>query len=233
MKKTISMKIGLILLTLVIVIFIVFSFFKSDSVSPIVEREIKTETGMTIIAFGDSLTAGFGLPASEAYPALLKESLESSGNKVTMINSGVSGETTKGNLERAIFIRNQNPDLVLLGIGGNDALRALPVDETKKNMSETIDILKSGINPPVVVLLKMQSPINAGLAYKRDFDAIYNDLGNEKDILVVPFITTEVFLNRKYKLPDGLHLNKIGYQKVVDLYLLEPVTSILKQMNGS
>lgn len=233
MKKIINMKLSLILLAAGVVIVLVFSLFSRDSVAPVAPREIKPETGVKVITFGDSLTAGFGLPASEAYPALLEESLKAQGLSVVIINSGVSGETTRGNLERASFIRNQNPDLVLLGIGGNDALRALPVDETRKNIAETIEILKAGVNPPVVVLLKMQAPINAGLAYKRNFDAIYDDLGVEKNLLVVPFITTEVFLNQEYKLSDGLHLNKVGYQKVVDLYLLKPTAEIIKKMSGN
>lgn len=231
MKKTINMKLVLYTTLGAILIFFMLSFFSSSSVPPVATRDIKSEVGVKIIAFGDSLTAGYGLPVDEAYPAQLEKSLKDKGLAVTVINSGVSGETTKGNLERAEFIRKQNPDLVLLGIGGNDALRALPVEETKKNISETIDILKGGVNPPEVILLKMQAPINAGLAYKKDFDSIYGDLAKEKKILLLPFITTEVFLSRGYKLSDGLHYNKAGYGQIVDLYLAEPVADIVKKMS--
>ena len=185
-----------------------------------------------IIAFGDSLTAGYGLPVSEAYPAQLEAALKAKGRNVTIVNAGVSGETTRGNLERAKFIHGQNPDIVLLGIGGNDALRALPIADTVKNIRETVSILKGGENPPVVMLLSMQSPLNAGLAYKKEFDAMYQTVASEFDLILVPFITAEVFLNRDYKLPDGIHLNKTGYGKVVELYLLEPVSEVVEKLEG-
>lgn len=185
---------------------------------------------ITIVAFGDSLTAGYGLPISESYPAQLEAALRKQGLPVTVINSGVSGETTKGNLERAAFIRAQNPDIVLLGIAGNDALRALPLAETKKNISDTITTLRAGDTPPVVLLLQMQSPLNAGFAYKREFDALYQTLANENDIELLPFITTKVFLNSDYVLPDRIHLNKAGYAEVIDLYLLEPIAEQVSAM---
>lgn len=178
---------------------------------------------ITIVAFGDSLTAGYGLPISESYPAQLETALRAQGLPVTVINSGVSGETTKGNLERAAFIRSQNPDIVLLGIGGNDALRALPLADTKKNITDTITTLKAGNTPPVVFLLQMQSPLNAGFAYKREFDALYQTLADENDIELLPFVTTKIFLNSDFVLPDRIHLNKAGYAEVVNLYLSEPV----------
>jgi acyl-CoA thioesterase-1 len=192
-----------------------------------------TTTGaVKIIAFGDSLTAGFGLPQSESYPAQLEMALKEKGLSVTMINSGVSGETTRGNLERAQFIRDQNPDIVLLGIGGNDALRALPLGETKKNLNQTITTLKDGVNPPVVILLQMQSPLNAGRSYKQEFDGMYKELAATHQLILVPFITMEVFMVAANKLPDGIHLNQIGYQKVVELYLLEPVSKVVGRLGG-
>ena len=182
-----------------------------------------TQSTITIVAFGDSLTAGYGLPISESYPAQLESALRAQGLSVTVINSGVSGETTRGNLERAAFIRAQNPDIVLLGIGGNDALRALPLTETQKNMSDTIAILKSGDRPPVIFLLEMQAPLNAGLIYKREFDALYQTIATANSIKLLPFITTKVFSNSDNVLPDRIHLNKVGYAQVINLYLLEPV----------
>ncbi len=189
------------------------------------------EPVIKIIAFGDSLTAGYGLPVEESYPAQLESALQAAGYDVTVINSGVSGETTKGNLERAAFIRSQNPDIVLLGIGGNDALRLLPVTEARKNIAQTIQILKRGKNPPVVLLLKMQAPLNVGLGYKQEFDALYDALGEEQGIVVVPFLTTEIFLSKENKISDGIHLNQVGYRKVVEQYLLPTLTQILKEIN--
>ncbi len=188
---------------------------------------VRPGSEFTIIAFGDSLTAGLGLPVSESYPAQLELALNTAGYPVTVINSGVSGETTRGNLERAEFIRKQNPDVVLLGIGGNDALRALDLTETRKNIEATVTTLKAGENPPVVVLLQMQAPLNGGLSYKREFDALYEEIADAHDLVLVPFITAEVFLKAGNKLPDGIHLNAIGYKQVIDLYLLEAVKEVL------
>lgn len=172
-------------------------------------------TSTTIVAFGDSLTAGYNLPASESFPAQLQAALTDTGYSVAVINSGVSGETTKGNLERAAFIRAQKPAIVLLGIGGNDALRSLPVEDTKRNIEETIQILQGGESPPIILLLQMQSPLNNGIAYKQSFDAIYPSLAKKYSLTIVPFLTNEIFLNQENLLADGIHLNKQGYGIVV------------------
>lgn len=229
MKPTSKILIIIVILTIGIVTYL-FSGGNNDRVISDIEPRASTEEKVKIIAFGDSLTAGLGLPIGESYPSQLEAALTARLLSVTVINSGVSGETSKGNLERATFIRSQNPDIVLLGIGGNDALRALPLDETRKNMDETIRILKGGVNPPVVILLEMQSPLNAGLAYKKEFDSIYADLAIKNEIVLVPFLTAEIFLDNKNKLSDGIHLNKVGYGKVVDWYLLPTVESVVRKL---
>lgn len=187
-----------------------------------------TDASTTIIAFGDSLTAGYGIPVAESYPAQLEAQLRANGYAVRVINAGVSGETTKGNLERAPFIRNQNPDIVLLGIGGNDALRQLPLSETKKNIASTIETLQSGENPPIVILLTMQAPLSAGVAYKQEFDAMYQEIATTYKVQLVPFITPEVFLDASKKLPDGIHFNREGYEIVVREYLAPVVSEVLE-----
>lgn len=190
-----------------------------------------SEANIRIIAFGDSLTAGYGLPLAESYPAQLEAMLIRDGYDVSVINAGVSGETTRGNVERVPFIRKQSPDIVLLGIGGNDALRQLPISETKKNIVATIEALQSGENPPVVILLKMQSPLSAGAEYKDEFDAMYQEFSNIYNLPLVPFITPEVFLDTSKKLPDGIHLNREGYEVVVREYILPTVIDVLASRN--
>jgi acyl-CoA thioesterase-1 len=230
MAKILSIGIGVVALSMAAY----FMFVLDDNQSALndISKRESAVGGVTIIAFGDSLTAGYGLPVSESYPAQLEQALIAKDLNVTVINSGVSGETTKGNLERAAFIRSQNPDIVLLGIGGNDALRALPIEETKKNILETVTTLKGGENPPVVMLLQMQSPLNAGLSYKRAFDAMYEDIAASQNIILLPFLTAEVFLKQENKLSDGIHLNKNGYAKVVELYLAEPVAEVVEKIEG-
>lgn len=190
-----------------------------------------TSGAIRIVALGDSLTAGYGIPLSDSYPSQLEDTLLSEGYAVKVINAGVSGETTSGTLARAQFIRNQKPQIVLLGIGGNDALRLLPVEEARKNIRETISILKSGENPPQVLLLQMQAPLNAGFANKRNFDAIYTDLAEEFDIPLVPFILFEVQLNQKYVIDDGIHLNREGYAVLVEKYIAPAVREVLQEMD--
>ncbi len=231
MVKLVSIVVGGIILIGAFVYVLFFSDQNEDVIRTITPRETATE-GVTIIAFGDSLTAGFGLPASESYPAQLEAVLKNEELDVRVVNAGVSGETTRGNLERATFIREQNPDVVLLGIGGNDALRSLPVADTKANIEATIEILQSGDNPPVVVLLQMQSPLNAGISYKREFDAMYPDIADKYNILLLPFLTLEVFGKPELKLNDGIHLNEAGYAQVIELYLKEPLTRVVEQLEG-
>ncbi len=209
-----------------LIVFFVFRSKTSEAPVPQVE-EVSVENESLIIAFGDSLTAGYGLPLSDSYPAQLEAKLREEGYPTNVINAGVSGETTRGNLERAPFIRNQNPDIVLLGIGGNDALRYLPIGETGKNMRATIEILMSGESTPKVILLRMQAPLNAGSDYKKSFDALYETLSTEYKLTLAPFYTDEVFQNLDYKQDDGIHFNREGYAFIVDTYLFDVVTGLL------
>lgn len=197
-------------------------------ISEITPRE-NTDSEIKIVAFGDSLTAGYGLPASAAYPAQLEDALVAAGFDVSVINSGVSGETSRGSLERANFIVKQKPDVVILGIGGNDALRLLSVSETQNNIEQTIDILRNdSVNSPVIILLQMQAPLNAGLGYKREFDAIYENIAETKRVILVPFLTSELFLKPENKLTDGIHYNQAGYRQAVDLYIFPIVKEVLE-----
>ena len=208
----------------------VFVSLQNDTGPSGVELVTNKKSTIQIIAFGDSLTAGYDLTQEEAYPAQLEKALREKGYEVTVINSGVSGETTRGNLERAQFIRAQNPNIVILGIGGNDALRFLPVADTRQNIISTIEILKSGVKPPIVVLLQMQAPLNAGLLYKQEFDSLYQEIAEKNDLVLIPLITNEIFINPENKLRDGIHYNQQGYQKVVEKYILPKIEILIKDL---
>lgn len=209
----------------------IFWFFSHDKSTEMNTDETvgrSSPAAITIIAFGDSLTAGYGVQLSEAYPAQLERALSKQGYDVTVVNSGVSGETTRGNVERANFIRTQEPDIVILGTGGNDALRSLPILNTKENIAATLDILLAGEEPPEVLLLKMQAPLNAGEEYKQEFDSIYEELSDKKEVVLVPFLTEDIFFDQSNKLPDGIHYNQQGYQKVIERYLQPAVIQVLE-----
>lgn len=233
MSKASEKKIFAIGLVFVLSIAIIISYFiyRDKPSQENLTTSLSEEYLIKIIAFGDSLTAGYGVAQADAYPAQLEASLNKAGYKVRVINAGVSGETTRGNLERAQFIRSQDPDLVILGIGGNDALRALPLEETKKNISNTIDILRGGENPPAVLLLQIQAPLNAGISYKEEFDKIYTDISKTKKIKLISFITPSIFLDPRNKLEDGIHFNKLGYEKVVEEYIFPLVREVISELN--
>ncbi|HMO79096.1 MAG TPA: arylesterase [Candidatus Paceibacterota bacterium] len=221
----------IIIAIIILVVFLLALYFKTDkNLEKIDIKNINKSYEYKIIAFGDSLTAGFGLPLNESYPFQLKIRLQEIGlDNVDVINSGISGETSRGNLERAQFIRNQNPDIVILGIGGNDALRRLSIEEMENNINQTISILKSGSKPPRIILLQMQAPINYGLNYKKEFDAVYTNLAKKHNVKIVPFLVSEVFRDQNLLLADGIHPNKSGYEKLVNDFLLKPVIEELNK----
>ncbi len=231
MNLTIKKIALIILLPLILLGYFILGRDNNDTViANLPDRESSATMGTKIITFGDSLTAGYGLSANETYPAQLEARLKAEGYEVEVINAGVSGETTKGNLERVDFIKKQNPDLVIVGIGGNDSLRLLPIAETKKNIDTTLAKLASGTNPPVLLLLSMQAPLTAGLGYKQEFDAMYEELANKHNALLVPFLTAELFFDNKNKLSDGIHYNALGYSKVVDKYIYPVVSQVLDKI---
>jgi acyl-CoA thioesterase I len=222
MKKIISLIFVLALLGAV------WWLFGTNDASRVPITTPATTGSIRIVAFGDSLTAGYGVPLADSYPSQLETLLRSEGYDVSVINAGVSGETTAGARERAEFIRSQNPAIVLLGIGGNDALRILPVTEAKENIRATIEALQAGEGAPTVVLLGMQAPLNAGFTYKADFDRMYEDIAQEFSIPLAPFIVRGVTLNPKYTIDDGIHLNRAGYRYIIDEYLAPEIRPLLE-----
>lgn len=190
--------------------------------APVVTGPIK------VIAFGDSLTAGFGVTKDENYPNQLKAALPQ--YDIQMVNLGVSGDTTADAKTRVQEVIDEKPDIVLLGFGGNDALRVVPVDEVRANLESVIETLKNSDTHPRIVLLQMQAFLNGGLGYKRDFDSLYEQLAQKYKLTLVPFIITKIYLDQKYVLPDRIHMNKEGYAYVVNNYLKEAVQDEIKQL---
>ncbi len=223
-----NVKIILIIVIVILAIFSLWYFTLKDDKKEVNLKQNNPGAKYTIVAFGDSLTAGYGLPLSESYPYQLEERLKAEGIDVKVINAGVSGETTKGNNERATFIKEQNPDMIIWGIGGNDALRALPVTEMKNNMESTIKILQSAESKPTILMLEMQSPLNAGFQYKKEFDAVYEDLSEKYNLPLVPFLVASVFLDGDLMLADRIHPNKEGYAKLIEDNLIKVVLKEIK-----
>ena len=161
-----------------------------------------------ILAFGDSLTAGYGLPAGTGYPGQLKKLLSVQGYNVEVINAGVTGETTTGGLNRIDWAMQHKPDLVLLGLGANDALRFLDPKLTESNLSAIVEKIKA--KDAAVMLLGMYAFRNAGEVYTTKFDGIYPRLAQKYDVPLYPFLLEGVALNPVLNLKDGLHPNQAG-----------------------
>lgn len=167
---------------------------------------------ITIVAFGDSLTAGWGLRPGQAYPEVLENMLWDSGREVRIINAGVSGDTSAGGLSRLGWALRDKPDIVILSLGANDGLRGLSTRLLESNLdsmlsrlqSENIDVLFAG----------MQAPPNMGRGYVRQFQNVYERLAEKytqkHDVEFYPFLLKGVATNKELNLPDGIHPNEEG-----------------------
>ncbi len=187
-----------------------------------------TSKKLTVVAFGDSLTAGYGVTLQESYPRILEEKLHVLYPNLQVINMGVSGETTTAGLERVSFVTAQKPDLVLLGLGANDMLRASSPTIAKNNIrTMLVQFRKAGIP---VVLLGMKSVASNGPAYQKEFDAIYPSLAQEYSVPLVPFFLDGVALEASFNTTDGIHPNFAGYSKIVEKNILPILVPVLKTL---
>jgi len=165
-----------------------------------------------IAVFGDSLSAGFRLKASDAFPAQLERSLKARGQSVEVINASVSGDTTASGLERLRWSLPEHVDAVILELGANDALRGLDASRAKANLDKMVTTIKA--KGAEVLLAGMVSPRNLGEGYTQAFDAIYQDLAKKHDVLLYPFFLDGVALDAKLNLDDGLHPNPSGVAEI-------------------
>ena len=171
----------------------------------------------TVLAFGDSLYAGYGLGRGESLPAVIERRLRAGGINATVINAGVSGDTSAGGRRRLAYTLDRldrAPDLVLLGLGGNDVLRQVAPAETRANMAAMLDELDRRHIP--VVLTGMMAPPNLGPTYAGAFNAIWPDLAREHEATLDPFILAGVIGNRRLMLGDGVHPNARGVDRIAD-----------------
>jgi acyl-CoA thioesterase-1 len=167
-----------------------------------------------ILDFGDSLTAGFGLPAAQAFPARLEAWLHDRGTASRVVNAGLSGDTTAGGLARLDWALADKPDLVILALGANDALRGVDPAAVRGNLDKMIaKIQASGAK---VLLLGMLAPPNWGEEYKRAFDRIFPELAQAYHLPLYPFFLEGVAMKPELNQPDGLHPNERGVAVLVD-----------------
>ena len=166
-----------------------------------------------ILAFGDSLTAGFGVPDAQSYPARLQKIIIENGYPHQVVNGGVSGDTTAGGVRRIKWLMKHNPEIVILELGANDGLRGLSLKEMESNLEQIIVICKDG--GAKVLLTGMKVPPNYGEEYTVEFEKIYIRLAEKHKLSLVPFLLEGVAGRREYTQPDGIHPLGSGYSIVV------------------
>lgn len=186
------------------------------------EQDIKVETPVaearsftgTIVAVGDSLTAGLGVDEQFSYPSQLQERLDNDGYNYRVINAGVSGETTSGTVSRLDWIMTMKPDIVILEIGANDGLRGIDVKVPEENLIKILNYFKR--NKVITVFTGMQMVWNLGPEYTAEFNAIYPAIAKDHGVIFMPFFLKDVATVRALNIEDGLHPNGDGYTIIVD-----------------
>lgn len=167
-----------------------------------------------VVFLGDSLTAGLGLAEAEAFPALIEQELRGKGFAVRVVNAGVSGDTSAGGLARLDWILAQGPALVVVGLGANDGLRGLPVEATEENLRSIVR--RSRQAGARVVLLGMRIPPSYGLDYAGRFERLYEEVADDLDVPLVPFLLDRVAARPALNLPDRIHPNARGHARIAE-----------------
>lgn len=170
----------------------------------------------TIIFFGNSLTAGYGIDPSKAFPALIQKKIDSLQLNYKVVNAGVSGETTSGGNSRVDWILSQPIDVFVLELGANDGLRGIPVAETKSNLQSIIDKVRTAYPVAKIVLAGMQIPPNMGVRYTSEFREIFPALAKKNNITLIPFILQGVGGEERLNLEDGIHPTEEGHKIIAE-----------------
>lgn len=187
----------------------------------------RAEERKTVIFFGDSLTAGHGLPdpATQAYPALIQKKIDDAGLPWRVINAGLSGETSAGGLSRVDWVLRQPVNLFVLELGGNDGLRGIPPGTTKANLQAIIDRVRAKDPSAGILLIGIKAPPNMGPDFTRAFDAIFPALAKENHLPFVPFLLAGVVEKPGLIQGDGIHPTARG-----DVVLADTVWRVLKPL---
>ncbi len=206
------------------------SFLKS--ILPLLLLLILTRTSAaagtpTVVVLGDSLTAGYGLSRQEAFPAQLEAALQAVGMSVKVINAGVSGDTSAGGLARLAWSLADDPQLVIVELGANDALRGLDPGQTRSNLDAILrELQKRSI---AVLLAGMRAPRSLGGEYYTRFDPIYPELAEAYGVALYPFFLEGVAAEPRLNQQDGIHPNRAGVAEIVRR-MLPQVIELLREV---
>lgn len=180
----------------------------------------------TVLALGDSLTEGLGVKQADNYPSILKKFLP---DNIQVINAGLSGETSSGLKSRLNWVLTQKPDLIILNIGANDAMRGLPLELTLTNIDQIINTIKQ--SNADVILAGMQIYDNLGKEYVNGFSKIYPQLAKKHNLPLIPFFLEGVAGDPRFNQADMLHPNAQGYKIIVEKNILPTLNTYLKKKN--
>ncbi len=170
----------------------------------------------TIVFFGNSLTAGYGLNPSQAFPALIQNKIDSLGLTYNVINAGVSGETSSGGNGRIDWILREPIDVFILELGANDGLRGIPLAETRKNLQSIVEKVKLKYPAVLQVIAGMQIPPNMGQKYSNEFRNIFPELAAKNGMTLIPFILEGVGGEEKLNQQDGIHPTEEGHRIIAE-----------------
>lgn len=199
--------------------FIIFSL--------IISMNVYSQEKKSILFFGDSISAGYGLEPQQAFPAIIQHKIDSLGLNYEVINGGLSGETSAGGLRRINWVLQRDIDIMILELGGNDGLRGIDLSSTKGNLQQIIDRAKAKNPEMEIIIAGMQVPPNLGTDYTKKFQELYPELAEENNIPLIPLILDEVGGRDEFMQPDQIHPNAEGH-KVVAETIWEILYPILK-----
>ena len=204
---------------------------KTTKTAPIETEETiaATSTTKTILIFGDSLTAGYGLEdTNDAFPALIQSKIDALSLDYTVINSGVSGETTAGGKSRIDWVLNQKIDVFVLELGANDGLRGVPLTETRGNLQAIIDAVRTKNANTKIILAGMQLPPNMGQDYTSEFKTIFPELAEKNDLYLIPFLLKDVGGIPELNQADGIHPTVEGH-KLLAINVWDVLKNVVKE----
>jgi acyl-CoA thioesterase I len=183
-----------------------------------------------VLCLGNSITAGYGLDLEQAFPALLQKKIDARGWRFRVINAGQSGDTSAGGLGRIDWLLKNRVDVLVLELGGNDGLRGLPVETTRKNLQAIIDRVRAKYPEAKIILAGMKVPPNMGRDYGERFAAVFKELAKRNRAALIPFVLEGVGGVRELNLPDGIHPTAKGHEIVANNVwkALEPILKTLQ-----
>jgi acyl-CoA thioesterase-1 len=187
-------------------------FFAALALSLVGVREARAER--VIVALGDSLTAGLGVAADEAYPARLEARLAREGYAYRVVNAGVSGDTTAGGLRRVDWVLRAKPEIAIVALGANDGLRAQSPQAMRENLTAIVKRLQAA--GARVLLVGMRLPPNYGADYTTEFQAVFPEVARSTGAAFMPFLLDGVAADTRLNQPDGIHPTAAGYQVIAD-----------------